>query len=301
MPGISPSFEASWTATVTVASSQTYTFFSTGDDVASISIDGTLVFKQGSGSDDTDTLTALTEKPLSAGTHTIDVTYRPNNGSSQAALAFTPAFASGPVSAPMPSPVPLSGGGPATISCNPGEWLVQVFSNTTVTGTPVSTVCDPTLDERYSGSSKPPGMNSFTDFSASWTGEFLFAAGVTRFTTKSDDSMRIWVDGRQILEKWGLSQTVEVWATTNLTAGRHTVVVHYKNNSAQGDARLDISPTPSTPTPSTPTTPTTSSPPTASTTTIPTTTITTTIPTTTTTTIPTTTTTTTMTTTTTIP
>ena len=177
MPGISPSFEASWTTTVTVASSQIYSFFTTTDDMSSMSIDGVQVFRQGSGSDSTDTLTALTEKHLTAGTHTIDVIYRPKNGTSRVALAFTPAFASGPVSAPMLSPVPLSGGGAANISCNPGEWLVHFFDTTTVSGPPVSTVCDPTLDERYSGSSKPPGMTSFNNFSASWTGEFVFGAG----------------------------------------------------------------------------------------------------------------------------
>ena len=276
MPGISSSFAASWTTTVTVASSQLYTFLMTGDDVSSMSIDGTQVFKQGSGSDSTDTLTAMTESQLAAGPHTINVTYRPKNGTSRAAVAFTPAFASGPVSAPMPTPVPLSGGDAATISCNPGEWLVQFFATTTVTGAPVSTVCDSTLDESYNGSSKPPGINSFANFSASWTREFVFDAGVTRFTTNSDDSMRIWVDGRQILDKWGQSSNVEVWATPKLTAGTHTVVVHYKNNSGQGDARLDISPTPSAP--PTTTTTTTTTIPTTTTTTIPTTTTTTTIP-----------------------
>ena len=223
MPGISSSFEASWSTTVTVDSARLYSFFTTGDDVSSMSIDGTQVFKQGSGSQGTDTVTALTEKRLSAGTHTIDVTYRPKTGTSLAALAFTPSFAVGPVSAPLPTAVPLSGGAAPTLLCSPGEWIVEYFGTTTVSGAPVSTVCDPTLDERYSGSSKPPGLNSFTNFSASWTGELVFAAGVTRFTTKSDDSMRIWVDGRQILEKWGQSSTVEVWATPRLAAGTHTI------------------------------------------------------------------------------
>ena len=293
VPGITGNFATTWAATVNVASTQLFSFVTSTDDVSELTIDGVRVFRQGSGSQSTSTLSALTEKTLTSGPHTIELTYRNNGGTAKAALAFTPGFVAGPLSAPFPTPVALTVGGAAVPSCNADEWLVQYFDNTNLSGSSIVTVCDATPDETYNGANPPPGMSDFRNFSASWTSEFTFAAGITRFKTRSDDSLRIWVDGRQIMEKWGQSAAIEVWTTPKLNAGRHNVVVHFKNNSGPGDLKLEISPTPTVP----PTTTTTTASPTTTTTASPTTT---TIPTTTTTTttIPTTTTTTTATTTT---
>ncbi|UOQ53892.1 PA14 domain-containing protein [Hymenobacter cellulosivorans] len=73
-----------------------------------------------------------------------------------------------------------------------------------------------------------PGVPS-TWFSARWTGYILAPkTGVYTFTMATDDGMRVWVGGRQILDSWVDQPITRFTAQMKLTAGRYySVRVEY--------------------------------------------------------------------------
>ncbi len=76
-------------------------------------------------------------------------------------------------------------------------------------------------------------------FSVRWTGNFNFVcSGNYRFTATTDDGMRVWVDGNQIINQWQVQSvrtfTSDVW----LNAGAHSVKVEYFEATGLAEAHL---------------------------------------------------------------
>lgn len=75
------------------------------------------------------------------------------------------------------------------------------------------------------------------NFSARWTREVFFDAGLYRFTVVADDGVRLWLDGSLILDRWTVAKatyTVDV----NVARGPHTLRLEYFE--ATGDAEVSL-------------------------------------------------------------
>jgi PA14 domain len=242
--GISDVYSATWTAPVTSTGGVT-TLYTTADDDVSLWIDGVQVGQQGNATE-TDTITSRIDVNLGVGSHGIELRYANTAGTSRVALSFDTSLSGvGSASAPV---LTASATSPTPTGCGPSEWRVYFYDNRDLTGTPVSTVCDATMDETYTRPSlAPPGVSDYTAFSAVWVRDFTFAAGITTFTSVSDDSMRMWVDGAQVIEKWGLFPGSDLWSAINVDAGTHRIVVDYRNLTIDGLLQLRMTPNPTAP------------------------------------------------------
>jgi hypothetical protein len=126
-----------------------------------------------------------------------------------------------------------------TSSCSANDFQAKYFNNTSLTGDPVLTRCEPTINHSWGTGSPGPGVNS-DNFSVRWTAGVGFAPGVYTFTETADDGIRVYVDGNLLIDHW-VDQTTPATdtATTTLSAGVHEVRVEYYK--ATGEAVAQVS------------------------------------------------------------
>jgi YVTN family beta-propeller protein len=115
----------------------------------------------------------------------------------------------------------------------------RYFNNTSVSGTPVLTRTE-VVDFNWRTASPGAGVTA-DNFSVRWAGEFkTTTAGAYRFRTTSDDGVRLWINGVQVINNW--SQHASTTNTTNsitLAANtRYTIQMDYFEAKGQAEARL---------------------------------------------------------------
>jgi hypothetical protein len=99
------------------------------------------------------------------------------------------------------------------------------FNNVALTGTPVLTRTEAVDFDWGTGA---PGTGVTADnFSARWSGNLLVpATGTYRFQTESDDGVRLWVNGVQLIDNWtDHSPTLDTSAGINLVAGQSVAIL----------------------------------------------------------------------------
>lgn len=109
----------------------------------------------------------------------------------------------------------------------------EYFDNQNLTGLPKLTREDEQINFRWEFES--PGPEIPKDFfSVRWTKQKQFAAGVYKFTLKSDDGIRFWIDNNLLVDDWTDHSLKTYTPTVNLTEGTHVIKIEYydKNNNA---------------------------------------------------------------------
>jgi hypothetical protein len=91
------------------------------------------------------------------------------------------------------------------------------------------------------GSSPPNGLSAGT-YSVRWTGQVLAPeTGTYRFSTRTSDGARLWVNGVQVISDWN-NQAANIWndsAAITLSAGqKYNLKLEYFNNTNPATARL---------------------------------------------------------------
>jgi mannan endo-1,4-beta-mannosidase len=138
---------------------------------------------------------------------TAQVAVRNSDGAASNALTFTT--------------IPVS-----VTSCPVGQYLAEYFANPTLTGTPVFTRCEASIN--YDWQSGGPGYTVPDDnFSVRWTGRFNFAKGLYTFRARSDDGIRAYLDSTKLVDDWTDHAVKSYTKRLNVAAGQHTVRVEY--------------------------------------------------------------------------
>jgi hypothetical protein len=164
------------------------------------------------------------------GTHELRVAYFERAGGAR--IRFWWELVGGAVSqpvAPAPAPVPA----PTTL----GPWQGEYFNNRDLSGSPTVVRSDAAVDFNWGWDAPVSGM-SRDKFSVRWSGTFPFEAGRYRFTTTSDDGVRVYVDGQPIINAWYAMRGTRSGYVT-LPAGSHSVVVEYFERLQAAMVRLD--------------------------------------------------------------
>jgi PKD repeat protein len=120
----------------------------------------------------------------------------------------------------------------ANFGCPVGQYWAQYFANRTLSGTPILSRCESTINYNWGGGGPGNGVPS-NDFSVRWVGRFNFTAGSKTFRTVSDDGVRLWVDNQLVIDFWTDHSATTRTATRNMTAGEHEVKVEYYERSGQ--------------------------------------------------------------------
>jgi hypothetical protein len=74
-------------------------------------------------------------------------------------------------------------------------------------------------------------------FAVRWTGKYYFEEGRYRFTTTTDDGVRVYVDDRLVLSNWRPMRGTR-YASINLASGEHDVRVEYFEAMQAAKARF---------------------------------------------------------------
>ena len=136
----------------------------------------------------------------------------------------------GPSPPPSPSPPPPS-------ACPVGQYQAQYFNTMTLSGTPVLTRCEGAIDHMWGNGGPGSGVNA-DGFSARWVGTHSFAGGTYTFTARTDDGIRIWVDGTLLIDAWKNQPATTYTATRALSPGDHEVKVEYYENTSWAVTRV---------------------------------------------------------------
>jgi PKD repeat protein len=123
------------------------------------------------------------------------------------------------------------------VGCAASEWSVDWFDGTALAGPVAGSQCVSSIDLNF-GSGGPAAAASVgvNTFSGRFTKTVNLTAGTYRFTTTSDDGVRVLVDNNPVIDHW-VNQSSRTWTgQVTLGAGNHTIVVEYYENT--GSARI---------------------------------------------------------------
>ena len=98
---------------------------------------------------------------------------------------------------------------------------------------------DSTVDFKWQHGS-PDSSISNTNFSARWTGQVQAeSTGKYTFSTNSDDGMRLWVDGDQLVDHWSDHGATQDQGTIDLVAGqKYSIKMEYYQHAGNATAQL---------------------------------------------------------------
>ncbi len=140
-----------------------------------------------------------------------------------------------PVVIVPPAPTPPSVPDVVYVNGLRGEY----FNNMNVNGSPVLIRTDSKLDYNWRAVAADPKVNA-DQFSVRWTGKIKPQYSETyTFTTISDDGIRVWVDGKLVIDSWFKQSWTERKGSIALEAGKMVdLKVEYYDEKGDAMARL---------------------------------------------------------------
>ncbi|MBN2001770.1 MAG: hypothetical protein JXA21_00325 [Anaerolineae bacterium] len=213
-------FAVRWTGKFTFEAGR-YRFSTTTDDGVRLYVDDKLVIDSWRAMRGTRTATV----DLTAESHAVRVEYFEKTQAASARVTWVKVgSAAAPTVAPTPKPAATPVATP--VSGMEATWTAQYYTGTDLAGTPVlATSFKGPLS--FDWGTQSPGKDVPSDrFSAAFETTAEFTAGRYRFTTTSDDGIRLYVDGKRVLNSWYAMRGSRS-VTLNLEAGKHTVRLEY--------------------------------------------------------------------------
>lgn len=199
-------FSARWTRYIDFAAG-TYRFTATSDDGIRVYVDDQLLINYW---DDHAVQTYHADIDISAGHHLITVEYYEHGGLAVAKVMW------GPVS---------------------DQWYGEYYNNRTLSGAPVLVRNDNDINFDWRWGS-PAASIPADNFSVRWTRTLDLSPGTYRFTTGTDDGVRLWVNGHLLIDQWR-EQAITAYSGTIYVSGQTSVVMVYYEQHGLATARLN--------------------------------------------------------------
>jgi hypothetical protein len=131
----------------------------------------------------------------------------------------------------------IAGSTPALPTCQRGQYQAQYFNNKVLLGLPIVARCEGPIDHMWGHGGPGSGVNT-DNFSARWVGTHAFPGGTYTFTARTDDGIRVWVDGTLLIDAWKNQPATTYTATRTLSPGDHDVRVEYYESTGWAVTRL---------------------------------------------------------------
>ncbi|MDR0431729.1 MAG: DUF5110 domain-containing protein, partial [Bifidobacteriaceae bacterium] len=132
----------------------------------------------------------------------------------------------------------------------PAAWLsndagaglkVDYFNNTNLSGQPVRSGVESTVNHWW-GTSSPGGGVNADNFSARWSGRLTVGAEDTRVGIRIDDGGKLFIDGNLVVNQWGGNDSITYWGPDLQAGTSHDIVFEYYEGSGNARAELVTSP-----------------------------------------------------------
>jgi len=108
-------------------------------------------------------------------------------------------------------------------------WRGEYYANRNLAGDPVLVRDDEAITFNW-GTTRPVTGVPADGFSVRWSRTLSFGEGTYRFYARSDDGVRVWVDGQLIIDQWHDASGVTHSAERTLSTGAHTLRIEYYEN-----------------------------------------------------------------------
>ncbi|MBX3052146.1 MAG: hypothetical protein KF753_11760 [Caldilineaceae bacterium] len=233
-------FSARWTRVVDLPAGR-YRFSITGDDGVRVYVNDELFVN---GWWDHGVRTFTTDRDMPAGQHEVRVEFYERYGAavvkfSLETLSIAPPGSPTVTPTPAPAPPPPSGK-PPVAAPEDGAWRGEYYNNETLSGAPAAVRADAAIEFDWGHGSPIAGVLNENNFSVRWTRNLHFAGGLWRFTTTTDDGVRLWVDGELVIDQWRLMKGESHEAKVLLQEGVHSIKMEYFERSGGAMAILSI-------------------------------------------------------------
>ena len=212
-------FSARWTKYIDVTPG-TYRFSVTSDDGVRLWIDNQLVIDQWSIHPAT---TYTVDRYLSSGHHLIKMEYFEETGLASVDVQW---YEQGQQPTPQPAPPPA------------GNWNAEYFNNLTLSGTPVLSRSEASVNYNWGLGSPQAGVVNADNFSARWTQNANLVAGNYTFWLTADDGVRLWVNGHLLIDAWYQQAATAYTDEIYLPGGPVTIELQYFEMGGAAVAQL---------------------------------------------------------------
>ncbi|MGW8552302.1 alpha-L-fucosidase [Streptomyces tubercidicus] len=148
---------------------------------------------------------------------------------------------SGAATDPRASVIRLTIRPPAAAPAGTGTGLTaQSWANDSFSGPPAVTTVDPTVNKSYRFDGSPDPTIPAEHFSTRWTGSIQPRYDETyTFTTVSDDTVRLWIDGKPVIDNATPHEPKADKGTVTLKAGhRHRIRIDYTERTGEAHMKL---------------------------------------------------------------
>ena len=116
-------------------------------------------------------------------------------------------------------------------------FCIELYGNRTLSNHPTVVEKVESIDNDWEYE-KPNEMVWKDSFSARWKGKYQFDGGNYRFTTSTDDGVRLFVDGEEIISKWRYQGETAYNQVVALDAGQHELQMEYFEGGGAAAAHL---------------------------------------------------------------
>ena len=240
-------FSARWTRVVDLPAGR-YRFTISGDDGVRVYVNDQLFLN---GWWDHGVRTFTTDREMPAGLHEVRVEFYDRSGAAvvrfgldalpaapTATATATPTSPAGPTA--TATPVPPPSGKPPVAAPAGSAWRGEYYNDENLTGAPAAVRDDAAVDFDWGHDSPLPGVIGANGFSVRWTRNIYFTGSVWRFTTTTDDGVRLWVDGDLVIDQWRPLKQERFEAKVLLQEGVHSIRMEYFERDGGASAILKI-------------------------------------------------------------
>lgn len=114
-------------------------------------------------------------------------------------------------------------------------WKGEYFGNRTLTGDPALVRDDSDINFDW-GTGSPVSWMPADSFSARWTRQVTFDPGYYRFSVRSDDGVRVWLDNGLVIDKWAVMNNELHYVDGTYLSGNHQLKIEFFEHG--GNARI---------------------------------------------------------------